>query len=471
MGFVNRSARPVRASRSPQSVPAPRATIEEFETRLLFSTYTVTTTADAGAGSLRDALAKANATSAADVINFQIGTGLQTIAPLSGLPAAKYPVTIDATTQGGYAGKPLIELRGDAAGTGANGLVLVGGATTVKGLVINRFASNGVLMMTNGGNTLAGNYIGLDATGTLAAPNGQKGVILQCAGNTVGGLAPADRNVIAGNGSHGMQLYTTAAANNKILGNYIGTNAAGAAAVPNGGCGITVAGGSNVIGGAVAGARNVISGNKADGVLVAGSGATNNALQGNYVGTNAAGSAKLGNGSYGVEISQPYNTVGGAVAGAGNVISGNGSSGVVLWLTSANNCRVSGNFIGTDRTGALALGNVGSGVDVSNGASYNTVGGPTAAERNVIAANARHGVMVYQGTDNLIQNNTIGLNAARTAGLGNLRNGVHLTETTRVTIASNTIGYNTGYAISKTSTSTAITLSLNTITNDTLYGV
>jgi hypothetical protein len=104
-------------------------------------TFTVTTTADSGPGSLRQAILDANATPDADAITFNIaGSGVKTISPASGLPTISQPVTIDGWTQGGpgYAGPPLIELNGTSAGA-ANGLVVLAGMSTVRGLVINRF--------------------------------------------------------------------------------------------------------------------------------------------------------------------------------------------------------------------------------------------------------------------------------------------------------------------------------------------
>lgn len=86
-------------------------------TSLSAATFTVTTTADSGAGSLRQAILNANANPGADTIQFAIGSGFQSIQPLSSLPPIFDTTTIDATTQPGYAGTPLIELNGINAGT------------------------------------------------------------------------------------------------------------------------------------------------------------------------------------------------------------------------------------------------------------------------------------------------------------------------------------------------------------------
>src|SRR5258708_1101639 len=102
-------------------------------------TFTVTNTNDSGPGSLRQAILDANAHAGADMIVFTIpGAGVNTIAPASALPTITDPVTIDGTTQPGFAGSPIIELSGAIAGP-ANGLNITAGSSTVLGLVINRF--------------------------------------------------------------------------------------------------------------------------------------------------------------------------------------------------------------------------------------------------------------------------------------------------------------------------------------------
>src|SRR5687768_6183774 len=252
MKLFNRTAAPIPPSSLPQ--------MEAMEDRVLFATFLVTNTNDSGTGSLRDAMMRANKYTDADVIQFKIGTGgLKTISPLYSLPGLKYVTSIDATTQGGYAGKPLIEIRGDRAGASTNGIALHGGSSTVKGLIINRFGANGMLLMNKGGNTIKGCWIGTDAGGNYAAGNKQKGLIVQSANNTIGGTGSWDRNVISGNGSAGVQFYTGAAYGNKFLGNYVGTDRTGMKALGNATTGVAVQGPGNVIGGTVAGSRNVIS--------------------------------------------------------------------------------------------------------------------------------------------------------------------------------------------------------------------
>src|SRR5262249_35772276 len=157
---------------------------------------TVRNTTDQDPGSLRAVLGQAQD---GDVITFAIpGAGVQTIPLSSALPAVTHPVLLDATTQPGYAGTPVIELNGAAAGPAADGLTLAAADTTVKGLAINNFAGAGVVLQGAGGDTLVADFIGTDPTGTVARPNGREGVRVLSSGNTLGTLAVGLYNVISG---------------------------------------------------------------------------------------------------------------------------------------------------------------------------------------------------------------------------------------------------------------------------------
>src|SRR5262249_14976730 len=141
-------------------------------------------------------------------------------------------------------------------------------------------------------------------------------------GNTIGGTATGAGNVISNNGSSGIELDSS---NNLVQGNFIGTNAAGSAAVANGSYGIWVNGGTgNTIGGTTSAARNLISGNSGNGIEID-SGST--LVEGNYIGTNAAGTTALHNGGIGINVTAASNTIGGTTAGSRNVVSGNGAQG------------------------------------------------------------------------------------------------------------------------------------------------
>ncbi|HEX8204168.1 MAG TPA: VCBS repeat-containing protein, partial [Isosphaeraceae bacterium] len=198
-----------------------RPQIEVVEERVLLATFTVTSTFDNGdnlnptPGSLRQAILTANSPNfpGLDLINFSIsntiGGGVRTIAPPAPLPPITDPVVIDGYTQPGSARNTLavgsnavlqVELNGAGAGPGA-GLTIVGGGSTVQGLAINRFNGPGILLSSGGGNRIVGNVIGTNAAGTAALANLGDGVaIVNSPGNVIGGTAPADRNVISGNG-------------------------------------------------------------------------------------------------------------------------------------------------------------------------------------------------------------------------------------------------------------------------------
>ncbi|HEY6042209.1 MAG TPA: hypothetical protein VIX58_08770, partial [Anaerolineae bacterium] len=170
--------------------------------------FAVTNTNDSGPGSLRAAILNVNAASGASTINFNIGgSGVHTIKPITMLPTITKPVILDGTSQPGYAGTPLIELDGSILGANShtNGLTLSGGNSTIRGLIINRWDRYGVWLQTNGGNTIAGNWFGLDATGLVKANITATAVFIDnIPNNTVGGTNPPDRNVISGSGNWGV---------------------------------------------------------------------------------------------------------------------------------------------------------------------------------------------------------------------------------------------------------------------------
>ena len=157
---------------------------------------TVTTTADSGPGSLRQAIEISNADSGdRDTIVFNIpGGGVPTITLQSGLDLIDQPVIIDGTTQP-VTGK--VELNGN--GLQMTGLVISGGNSIVRGMVINRFGFDAISLEVNGGNVVEGNFIGTDPTGTLARPNGGGGSGCSRRATGSAALTAAARNVISGN--------------------------------------------------------------------------------------------------------------------------------------------------------------------------------------------------------------------------------------------------------------------------------
>jgi hypothetical protein len=407
-----------------------------FVPKAAAANFTVTNINDSGAGSLRQAITDANTNPGLDTIDFSIpGSGVQTITPTSALPVITSPVTINGYSQTGASQNSqansdnavlLIEINGASAGS-SSCLQITAGGSTVSGLVINRCAAAGILLSGAGGNIITGNFIGTDPTGTLSRANLNTGInITNSPNNSVGGVTANARNLISGNNASGVVINGATSTGNVVSGNLIGTNAAGTAALGNA-QGVSILGGvSNTIGGTTAGARNVISGQSSSGGVVLSGGATLNVVQGNYIGTNALGTAAIGN-SAGIFTlgSTPNNLIGGTVAGARNVISGN-TLGLFLAGASAGvNTRVEGNFIGTDASGTASVGNI-IGVDIFQDTSNNIVGGTAAGAGNVIAFNNGRGILAESGTGNSFLGNSIFSNTG-SPGLGidlKLDNGV-----------------------------------------------
>lgn len=312
-------------------------------------TFTVTNTNDTGSGSLRQAILEANASLVRPHrIEFAVpGPGVHRITPLTDLPSLPAQTTVDGFTQPGSSPNTLadgsnanllIELRGP--GVGGHGLT-TGGTDTIRGLVINGWngAGSAGIYAPYAGGLIQGCYIGTDAAGTAAIPN------------SIGILNSQGINI----GSSGVSTLTAT------------------------------------------GARNVISGNTDDGIRSTGAGPTC-VIAGNYIGVNATGIAVLGNGGDGVELNNANNTSLGDYSlvpipglSYGNVIGGNEGNG--LHLTGAlANCSAVLVYIGTDRSGTIPLGNVGHGVLIENGASANALGiGATVV---VIAFNGGGGIVV-----------------------------------------------------------------------------
>jgi hypothetical protein len=422
------------------------------------ATIVVLNTNDSGSGSLRDAINQANAGPGGDTIAFNIpGNGAHRIAPTGPMPYEAKPMTIDATTQPGYIGVPLIELYG--ANAGGVAFIITGGGTTIKGFVLNSWPSAAISSVSNN-NTIQGNYIGTDLSGTTAMPNGV-GIIIgppssttSATNNLIGGTTAAARNVISGNDNQGIVVNGNNggdASNNVIAGNYIGINAAGTALVKHptnlgsNATGIELAGVSNnLIGGTAPGSRNVISGGRIDnldkgaGILINGHGRTavGNVIEGNYLGTDATGTTVIMNNTS-IYVATAKNTIiGGTTPAARNIIDGGNTAGIELegsfpnpdGSSSTGNV-IEGNYIGTDPTGTFAVPNQ-DGISITN-ASYNIVGGTAPGAGNLISGNTRAGVILEVVVDpangvganaanhhNTVEGNLIGTTVAGNARLG-----------------------------------------------------
>jgi PKD repeat protein len=479
---------PSHAHRHPR-----RLALEALEARLAPAAFAVTNANDSGPGSLRQALLDANAAPGPDSVRFSIpGPGMHTIALLSPLPAVTDPLTVDGTSQPGFAGSPLVEISGAAAGPAASGLWLAAPNCAVLSLAVDRFAGYGVVLQsgadlvqgcfvgTNAAGTAAGN--GLDGVvvlgpgsvvaGDLLSGNGRYGLDLMGAaytvvqGNTVGanaagaaalpnaaggvallGGAGADvlaGNLVSGNGGPGLLLWGSGTLGNGVYANRVGTDAAGGAALGNAGPGVLVGGGAsaNAVGGSVAGMRNVVSGNAADGVQLLGPGTTANVVAGDYLGLNASGAAALGNGGDGVLVA-------GGAAGNGiynNAASGNRRAGIELSGPGTTGNLLAGNLLGTDASGTSAVPNQ-VGLQVDGGASGNSAGGVAGGAANVLSGNALFGALFTgAGTSgNALSGAYVGAKAGGAGALGNGAHGVFVTGgASGDAVSGDVIGYNGG---------------------------
>lgn len=321
----------------------------------MLSTLTVTTTDDSGAGTLRQAILDAKA---GDTIAFNIpGSGIHEIAPVYQLPTITVPLTIDGYTQpGSHANTltdgdnatPLIELSSAKSEQDpSRGLLLASQGIAVRGLIFNFSQSVlganglGVDIEEPGGDTISGDFFGFNPADGTGVNGYMYAISASSSNNTIGGVAPADRNMIAGGrGTYGIEIegYTQNGntypdMNNLVEGNLIGTDLTGTKVLGQFSDGILIYHSmGNTIGGTVSGAANVIAGGSW-GIAVNGSEYTGafpdptsgNLIEGNFIGTNKAGIDGLGNGDGGVSFfDASNNTLGGTAAGAANTIAFSG---------------------------------------------------------------------------------------------------------------------------------------------------
>ena len=504
---------PVHRKTSRRRKPA-RPAAEVLERRQLLATITVNTTADddgtAGTTtlSLRQAIELSNGTlalsaltqaqanlvvgglSGRNTIDFDIpGAGPFTISPTSALPAITSPAVVDGYSQPGARPNTngprqadnavlLIELDGAGVASPSSGLDIETSGVTIQGLAIGGFASGP--SSTSGGNGITiggpayapgsalieGDFIGTDVTGMKALPNGGDGIQDDNGFSAIGGTAVGARNVISGNAGGGVSISGTFYPGNGVIGgdlvagNFIGTDATGAGALPNGGNGVDGSV-STIIGGTAAGAGNVISGNAGDGLSLAGpydtiAGPSTELVEGNLIGTDVTGTRPIPNEGDGI-ADDGYNVIGGTAAGASNVISGNLHQG--LRIVGSGDL-VEGNLIGTDLTGTRPLPNY-NGVDLEG--SSDTIGGTASGAGNVLSGNQFSGLTFggsfnndsSTGSDDLVEGNFIGTDRAGTGALPNGYAGVEDDG------ASNTFGGTSAGARNVISGNTSVGLYLN----------
>ncbi|MBI5219760.1 MAG: right-handed parallel beta-helix repeat-containing protein [Bacteroidia bacterium] len=407
----------------------------------LANTFTVTNTNDAGTGSLREALTNANYyPGSGHTIQFNIPTsdpgynsslGVWMIQPSTVFPyITKSGLTIDGTTQTGYAGNtnpngPEIMLDGNGNTIDFGFFVFNASNVTIKGFIISDFLYGiQIFGPQSQNNNVLGNYIGLTAHGNDTLGNFIGVEIFGGAKfNTVGGSDAVSRNVVSGNEHIGIRVFD--ATDNYIKGNYVGVDRTGSFAKGNYD-GISIEGTAkrNIIGGSTAGEGNLVSGNVAYGIPIFGAGCDSNIVIGNIVGLDVTGSYAISN-TYGLlfDDGARYNRVGGFASGERNVFSGN--SGYGLFLYNMGTCcnDVIGNYIGTDITGTIAVPNA-NGITIDGVATNHYIG------YNVISGNLQQGIVIHiTGTDgHYIEKNYIGTDASGNNPMPNGFDGIRLAE-------------------------------------------
>ncbi|MGQ7844439.1 cadherin domain-containing protein [Granulosicoccus sp. 3-233] len=375
---------------------------------------------DSGTDSLREAIEEANLDGGPNTIVFEV-TG--TIQLTTALPGITSQLDID--------GENNIVLDGSAIGSGsAVGLSLVAGSdnSTISNLQIIHFPSHGISLTDTDNVTLIHNFIGTDGTDNYG--NSGHGIENRNSSNTaIGDGTLAGSNVIAGNGNHGILLTGAGSTNVSVNYNFIGTNNSGTAAIANGQNGIYIidhASGSQIN-------ANIISGNGSNGVSLTGFYTTYHQLTANRIGTTADGTGILGNADSGISLtSGTYgNSIGGSTAGSGNLVSGNGYDGVTISGSYTDSNDVLGNLIGTSLDGSNALANGRHGVQISNGAQDNFIGGSGLHERNIISGNTQTGITIDGNngsttTDNAVVGNYIGTDITGSISIPNVQHGIYV---------------------------------------------
>lgn len=418
---------------------ARRLHVERLEEREVPATFTVSTLADAGAGSLRQAILDANAAPTDDIIEFTVAGTIQLTS--TALPPVTDLVAINGTTAPGFTNQPVVELDYN----GRGGLRFAPGAAGSQLLSLGHINAAGTGVLLEGGNILvAGNYIGVGLDGATAAGNSGNGIEIRSSSsrNLIGGTGTNAANVISANGGSGIAI--VGASRNRVVANFIGTDVTGTVAIGNARSGVVISQGAifNTIGGTTPDAvqfsglppdGNVISGNGGNGVLIT-SGSRSNTLSGNFIGTDISGLFDRGNAGNGVAIvNADDNSLIGTFRNIDpflfyNVVGGNDANGLLVF--NSDNTIVHANFFGLGAHNNSKVPNGASGAVIA-GNSNNTTFGGVIPLGNVTTGNTLHGVVVQDTASNFLAFNSFSGIAAFSPDttLGNGGDGFHITST------------------------------------------
>jgi parallel beta-helix repeat protein len=431
---------------------SPPARIECLEDRLLLSgTFTVTDPGDTATGqTLRAAILAVNAPNGPNTINFDFtGSAPFVIQPVTPLPAITSTAVINAASQPGYAGLPVVMIDGSKAPAGSVGITINGPSVLVSGLSIGNFAGEGVMIEGIGSDQILSSFIGLSPDGVTPAPNGVAGILIQnSTKNLIGGATFDQKNVISSNTGAGIIME---GGGNLVLHNVIGTTASGNLAAGNGADGIWLDRSSGSI------IDNIITANGSKGgagILIQDS--PSSLIQGNLVGDDSGGTGNLHDGIW--LLGASFATIGGTTADTRNTISGNAERGIDLSPDTNNpqfkatNALIEGNWIGLSATGQGGSGNGFDGIG-DRGAANTTIGGTVAGSANVVGSSLYNGidVMGASATGTVIEGNIVGLAANGTDpapnGTPHLDSAISLTDTIGTVIQGNTLSESSGAGI------------------------
>ena len=458
--------------------------IEPLEARIAPATFTVLTSADSGAGSLRQAILDANALPGLDNITFNIPNVITaTVILQSSLPTINDAVFLDGSSQPGTSDAPKIIILGSRSFPIDNpGLWLSGpsaNGSTIKGVSVIGFAGDGLAIVGSDHNTVLASTFGISKLGPNG--NGGNGIGLYNANyTTLGGSPVGEGLVVSANTASKAAIRIENSSHNKVLGSKIGTDLTGALARSNFGDGIAINGGTdNVIG--APGKGNVISGNL-DGIKLVS--ALDVVIQGNLLGLTADGLHPLPIGNNGIEALSSRPKIGGTQPGEGNVIANSTRAGIYLFgsATGTSFTVIQGNLIGTDWLGNVIpftlgkdgtrLPNTGTGNRqgiLASGVSNVAIGGSTAGARNIISGNGTSdvknpsfldeygGIILYNATNCTVAGNYIGTDPTGTKAAGNLNDGIRINGGTGITIGGTTSAARNIISANGLATNTAFT--------------
>ncbi|MEA2569847.1 MAG: hypothetical protein QOI24_1848 [Acidobacteriota bacterium] len=435
-------------------------------------TFTVTNVADntsgnTTAGSLRDGITAANngGCAAPCTIVFGVTGNINLFSPLPTITVAAAGLTVDGfsatgavknTAAFGSAINATLPVAVTSSSGAATAFDVAGSNVTIQGLVISGFNTRAV-RLANVSGTVKGCFIGTNSSGTAAqSPPGATGIeVSGGTGNAIGGTLPEDRNLISGNTANGIWLSGSSAT---ILGNYIGTNAAGTSVITSQPVGIRDDSGGSDIGNATMG--NVISGHGTNGILLATG--TGTVIRNNRIGTNAAGTGNLGN-SVGIFLGgagSPSGVSIGGTASQGNLIGGNATAGIEISSAGTANT-ISENNIGVNLSGTLAISN-NIGIKIAGGSTSLTI------NNNRICGSAAPGVFIAAGTNTTITANDIGVYGS--TAIGNGGRGVYVTGGTGTSITNNKVVNNVGNGVDIDGP-TGVKITGNSIGSNSLIGI